>query len=77
MADRDIASQLATATDAVGFVFDIDSTTDVVFGSGVKAGTLIADQGASTALTAATYITLRVEISTAGAASFYVTANYW
>lgn len=68
---RQTTVSAATATDAVGFVFDIDSTTDVLFGSGVKAGTLVADQGAY-ALVAATYVTLRIEISTAGAASFFV-----
>jgi hypothetical protein len=69
---RQTTVSAATATDAVGFVFDIDSTADVLFGSGVKAGTLIADQGASAALVAATWVVLRIEISTAGAASFYV-----
>lgn len=68
---RQTTVSAATATDAVGFVFDTDSTTDVLFGSGVKAGTLIADQGATT-IVAATYVTLRVEVSSAGAASFYV-----
>lgn len=63
---------VATATNAVGFVFDTDSTSDVLFGSGVKAGTLIADQGASAALVAATWVKLRIEVSAAGAASFYV-----
>jgi hypothetical protein len=69
---RQTTVSAATATDAVGFVFDTDSTSDTIFGSGVKAGTLIADQGASTALVADTYVRLRVEVSTAGAASFYV-----
>ncbi len=69
---RQTTVSVAEATDAVGFVFDTDSTSDTLFGSGVKAGTLIADQGASTAYAAGTYVTLRIEISTAGAASFYV-----
>lgn len=69
---RATVTTAATATDAVGFVFDTDSTADVLFGSGVKAGTIIADQGASAALVAATWVTLRVEVSAAGAGSWYV-----
>lgn len=69
---RQTTVSVKTATNAVGFVFDTDSTADVLFGSGVKADVLIADQGASAALVAATYVTLRIEISAAGAASFFV-----
>lgn len=69
---RQTTVSVATATDAVGFCFDTDSNADVIFGTGVKANTLIADQGASSALQAGVYVTLRVEVSAAGAASFYV-----
>lgn len=69
---RATTTSVKIASNAVGFCFDTDSTADVVFGTGVKADTIIADQGASTALAAATFVTFRIEISAAGAASFYV-----
>lgn len=68
---RQTTVSVKTATDCVGFCFDTDSTTDVLFGTGVKADTIIADQGAAT-YAADTWYVLRIEISTAGAASFYV-----
>lgn len=70
---------LATATityvadNAVGFLYDTAATTDVFYGVGVKATTGIAFANAvvCAAPVADTYMTLRVEVSSAGTASFY------
>ena len=61
----------ANADDAVGFVFDTAATTDVFYCIGVKATTKTAAT-ATSAPVADTAVTLRIELSVAGTASFYV-----
>lgn len=71
---------LATATitynaaDAVGFLYDTGATTDVFYGVAVKAtaGTAFANAVVGAAPVAATAITFKIEVSSTGAASFYV-----
>jgi hypothetical protein len=65
----------ATAADAVGWLFDTTGTDpDNWMTAGVKA-TVATARTKGTAPTAATYDLLRVEISTAGTASFYQNGN--
>lgn len=59
------------ATDAVGFVFDTAATTDVWYGMGV-ANDVDATAVTCSAPTADTAQVLRVELSSAGVASFYI-----
>jgi len=71
---------LATATitynaaDAVGFLFDTGATTDVFYGVGVKATTGIAFASAlaGSAPVASTAVTLKIEVSATGTATFYI-----
>lgn len=65
------------ADNAVGFLYDTEATTDVFYGVGVKATTGIAFANAvvCAAPVADTAITLRIEVSTAGTASFYVNGS--
>lgn len=62
------------ADDAVGFLYDTAATTDVFNGVAVKAttGTAFASAVTCAAPVAGTAITFRIELSTTGAASFYV-----
>jgi hypothetical protein len=60
------------ATDACGIAFDTDGTTDEFFHGGVKAGTDTAPDYSGSAPVAATYVTLRVEVSAAGAVQGFV-----
>lgn len=60
------------ATDAAGILFDTDATSDFWTCGGVKAGTDTAPTQNAAAPSAATYYTLRVEISAAGAVTCYV-----
>lgn len=60
----------ANAADAVGFVFDTAATTDVFYAVGVAA-TVVTAGVATSAPVADTAVTLRVEVSTAGQATFY------
>jgi hypothetical protein len=64
-----------TATDAVGFVFDTAATTDVWYGMGV-ANDVDGTAVACSAPTAGTAQTLRIELSVAGVASFYIDGVY-
>ncbi len=61
----------SNATDCVGFVFDTAATTDVFYCIGV-ANDVDTSSVATSAPVADTAITLRIELSTAGGASFYV-----
>lgn len=58
------------ASDAVGFVYDSDATTDVFYAIGVKAD-VDASSIACAAPVAETAVTLRVEVSATGTATFY------
>lgn len=60
-----------TATDAVGFMFDTRMTTDSWWLTGVANDVDATMQNSAYAPVAATYETLRVEVSTAGVATFY------
>lgn len=64
----------SNATDCVGFVFDTAATTDVFYCIGVKNN---ADTAATATIAPAadTAVTLRIELSAAGAATFYVNGN--
>ncbi len=62
-----------TATDAVGFVYDTDATTDVWYCMGVKADTDATSVSTATAPSAAaTWDTLRVMVDADGNADFFV-----
>jgi hypothetical protein len=62
------------ASDAVGFLFDTDATTDVFYGVAVKgaSGNAFASAKAGSAPTAATAITFRIEVSATGDAEFFM-----
>lgn len=60
------------ATDAVGFLFDTNMTADNIWLVGVANNTDATAQNTGTAPVAATYITLRVEVSSGGVASFFI-----
>ena len=74
----------SSATDAVGFMYDTDATTDVVYLAGVAADVdcplLAAAQsnkgGATFVPTAGTYNEYRIEINTDGDAYFYIDGVY-
>jgi len=62
------------ADDAVGFLYDTAATTDVFYGVGVKAttGIAFANVVVGAAPVAGTAIVFKIEVSTAGTASYYV-----
>ena len=60
------------ATDACGVIFDTDATTDQWCHGGVKAGTDTTPAFSGTAPAAATYVTVRVEVSAAGAVQGFI-----
>jgi hypothetical protein len=60
------------ATDAVGFMFDTGMATDTFHLVGVATNTDATIQTLTTAPVADDYITLRVEVSEAGVATFYI-----
>lgn len=60
------------ASDAAGIGFDTDGTTDEFFQGGVKGDTDTAPVFSGSAPVAATYVTLRVEISAAGAVQGFI-----
>lgn len=60
------------ASDAVGFLFDTAATADTIRLVGVAADTDATMQDTGLAFVAATYKTLRVELSTTGAATFFI-----
>lgn len=60
------------ATDAVGFMFDTEMTADNIWLVGVDTGSDATPANSSIAFAADTYRTLRMEITTAGAATFYI-----
>lgn len=60
------------ATDAVGFMFDTSMTTDNWWLVGVANNVDATSQNAGSAPAAATYVVLRVELTTAGVATFYI-----
>lgn len=62
----------STASDAVGFMFDTRMTTDKLWLVGVKGDTDAVAQNSAVAPVADTYITLRVDVSADGHASFYI-----
>ena len=72
------------ATDAVGFVYDTDATTDVVYIQGVAADVdtpLLTAQrqnrgGATFVPTAGTYDEYRIEVNVDGDAYFYINGEY-
>lgn len=73
-----------SATDAVGFVYDTDATTDVVYIQGVAADVdtaLLTAQrqnrgGATFVPTAGTYDEYRIEVNVDGDAYFYIDGEY-
>lgn len=74
---RSVVTVTSTATDCVGFVYDTDSTTDAWFGIGVKNDVDTAQTGDTIAPVNATYQTFRIEISAAGAATFYINGTQY
>jgi hypothetical protein len=60
------------ATDACGVAFDTDGTTDQWFHGGVKNGTDTTPAYSGTAPVAATYVTVRVEVSSTGAVQGFI-----
>lgn len=62
----------SNATDAVGFLFDTAATTDTIRLVGVKADVDATMQDSSKVFVADTYKTLRVELNSDGAATFYI-----
>lgn len=62
----------SNATDAVGFMFDTNQTTDTFHLVGVATDVDATRQAISTAPVADDYATFRIEISAAGAATFYI-----
>lgn len=60
------------ATDAVGFMFDTSMSTDTFHLVGVANDVDATGQAVTNAPVAATYVTLRVDVSSAGVASFYI-----
>ena len=67
----------STADDAVGFMYDTDSTNDTWYGVGVKAGADAVPVNTGVAPAAAgTYQTLRVEVNADGNARFFIDGKY-
>ena len=67
------ANTLTTnATDAVGFMFDTSMTDDNIWLVGVANNTDATHQDTALAFVADTYKVLRIELSTAGVATFYI-----
>lgn len=62
----------STATDAVGFLFDTRMSTDTFHLVGVKNDVDATSQVLDVAPVAGTYVTLRVDVSSAGDAQFYI-----
>lgn len=62
----------SNATDAVGFLFDTEATTDTIRLVGVKADTDATSQNTGVAFVAGTYKVLRIELNSDGAATFYI-----
>lgn len=60
------------ASNAVGFMFDTSMTTTKIWLVGVAADVDATAQSSGIAPVAATYITLRVELTTAGVATFFI-----
>ena len=60
------------AADACGVIFDTDATVDMFTVGGVKANTDVTPVVSALAPVAATYITVRVEVSAAGAVTGYI-----
>lgn len=60
------------ATDAVGFMFDTRMSTDNIWLVGVKNDVDATAQNSGVAPVAATYITLTIEVDSAGIARFYI-----
>lgn len=60
------------ATDAVGFLFDTNATTDTIRLVGVANDVDATHQDTGLAYVAATYRTLRIEVDTSGAAVFFI-----
>lgn len=64
----------SAADDAFGFLFDTDATTDTIRLVGVRNGTDVTGAGTDTEIAPvdATYMVLRIEVTAAGVASFYI-----
>jgi hypothetical protein len=70
------ANTLTTnASDAVGFMFDTNMTDDKWWLTGVAANTDATAQNTGYAPVADTYAVFRIEVSTAGVATFYYNGN--
>jgi hypothetical protein len=63
------------ASDAVGFMFDTGSTSDTWFLVGVAGNTDATTQVITSAPVADDYVTLRIEVTAAGAATFYINGS--
>lgn len=62
----------SNATDGVGFMFDTNMTADTWWLTGVATDVDATAQNTGTAPVADTFVTLRIELSTAGVASFFM-----
>lgn len=62
----------SNATDAVGFLFDTNADTDNIWLVGVDSNVDATHQDTSQAYVASTYITLRLEVGSAGEANFFI-----
>ena len=62
----------SNATDAVGFLFDTEATTDTIRLVGVKTDVDATAQDSGKVFVANTYKTFRVELNSDGAATFYI-----
>lgn len=71
-ASLSVTTFTTNATDAVGFLFDTDATTDTIRLVGVANDVDATHQDTSLAPTAATYAVYRIELTTAGVATFYI-----
>lgn len=60
------------ATDAIGFLFDTNATTDTIRLVGVANDVDATPQDTGLAYVAATYRTFRIEVTTAGVATFFI-----
>ena len=66
----------SNATDAVGFLFDTEATTDTIRLVGVKADTDQTHVDSSAVFVADTYRTFRIEVDALGNAVFYIDGVY-
>lgn len=71
-ASLSVTTFTTNATDAVGFLFDTEATTDTIRLVGVANNVDATHQDTSTAPAADTYAVYRIELTSAGVASFFI-----